>query len=120
MKVIITYVADDGMEFETARECVEWEWHISHFPRSFHFFDGEGNELLPTSSTQAEHYLFNLAEEMEILGTSTYKKDAEWMEEYWGLEVTGLEPGQYHYDHVSDQWILDAPINKCFRKEEIY
>lgn len=86
------YVADDGTEFNTEKECLEYESHLNNIKRCFVLY-GEKLNKLTDDSSESVYYLHILEKPVEV---ATYL-----YEEYGlGFNVEVVDAiGIYYYDN---------------------
>jgi hypothetical protein len=101
MEKIIIYRAEDGEEFYSEAECLNWERKISSLPGTIHFLDITGEDYICKSAKDIEE-AYQSCTYIRIDDKPDWKEDLDFMHAYWGFIVRDLRPGTYIY--VDDRW----------------
>ena len=92
------YVANDGEEFDSAQECLDWEYKISHLPASIHWYTEDGISLIPKSeSDMLSMYNSDSFTHCVVDNIPSWPEDLEFMRSYWGF-VMPARPGDFYWD----------------------
>ena len=86
MKVICTYVADDGKEFDSESECREYEESLARANRSVAAFDKELNYIPTPTIADWEDKVWH----MKIMDGKQADKLISWVNDYCGICMDGL------------------------------
>lgn len=104
MRVEIIYIAEDGEEFKSFKECHEWERKISRLPATIAFKNKEGILLCPQSSEEVEK-AYECVQYVCISQDKTWKEDLDFLYWYWGFCWDGIDaPGTYSYNEENSKW----------------
>lgn len=107
MRIQITYIAEDGEEFETLKECHEWERKINSLPSTIAFKNEEGILLCPHGAEEINK-AYNCAQYICVSQGETWKEDLNFLRWYWGFcldSIDGIDgPGTYSYNKENMNW----------------
>lgn len=98
MKKVVLYIASDETEFFSEKECMEWEYKISHLPASIHWYTKDGTPLVPQSEADmlsmynARNFNHCILDDVPSLSD-----DLHFMNEYWGF-IMPSAPGDWYWD----------------------
>lgn len=116
--MIIRYVADDGREFESENDCLEYERkaYIKKFSKEIRMFDPSGNRVPVENGITDVFYL-------EV----TTDEAAEAFEKFYNDSFTPWDwnempkAGKWYYDENDDNWYLVQDlIDKVREIEKIF
>lgn len=113
MKALTKYIANDGEEFETEKECVMYEKFKEKIPDFFLAYDDEYDRITEISRLDAATYLI-------IKEDETLNDFLSFADEYFGLSFPE-EPGRWDYNFDADRWDnLDEVYEKNLKKRAIF
>lgn len=104
------YVADDGTEFETEKECREYEQEINTLLGYFTLYDGQYRKISTTTDEFANSYFSNV-EYLSILSHADAVK--EYFRTQYGID-TGINGDGIYWLNDDGVWInLKTEIQRC-------
>ena len=106
MKKYIVYVANDGAQFDNEAACLEWEYKISHLPKSIHWYAEDGTPLIPTTEEEIL-FFYNCKDFTHCIvdDVPSCFEDLDFMKTYWGF-LMPARPGDFYWDKCAG-WDAD-------------
>lgn len=105
------YVADDGTEFTTEQECLEYEKKVENISYSFIVYD-ENLKIIPVDDYNSVRYIYILSNAEDVV---------HYLCDIHGWVVEGINgEGIYRYNDVNSNWeAVDGLISDYLSKAQM-